>query len=254
MRFEHAFITVLAMAIVTVSSPARDSTVVPPNGRFSSENVILLHGLCRTSRSMSKMQRALTGAGYTVWNVDYPSRTSLIPKLADDAIGKALAQCRQNGATKIDFVTHSMGGILVRSYLARHGVPDLGRVVMLAPPNQGSEIVDKLGGLGLFKWVNGPAGNEMGTDKSSLPNLLGPANFPLGIIAGDRSINWINSVLIPGPDDGKVSVKRAKLAGMTGFIVVHATHPFIMRNNETIRQTIAFLQTGKFNGHQAGSI
>jgi triacylglycerol lipase len=187
--------------------------------------------------------------------VDYPSRKALIPKLADDAIGRALAECRQNGATKIDFVAHSMGGILVRSYLARHNVPDLGRVVMLAPPNQGSELVDKLGGLALFHLINGPAGNELGTDKDSLPNQLGPANFPLGIIAGDRSINWISSAfIIPGPDDGRVSVKRAKLAGMSDFIVVHAAHPFIVRNRQAIQQTIEFLQNGKFNGHQASSM
>lgn len=243
---KRTFLTILVMAMVTILSSACDSAATSPNGRFKSENVILLHGLFRTSRSMSKMQRALESAGYTVWNVEYPSRTAHIPKLADDAIGRALAECRQNGATKIDFVTHSMGGILVRSYLARHSVPDLGRVVMLAPPNQGSEIVDKLGGFKLFKWINGPAGNEMGTDKDSLPNQLGPANFPLGIIAGDRSINWINSLLIPGADDGKVSVNRAKLAGMTDFIVIHATHSLIMRNSEAIRQTMAFLQNGTF--------
>ena len=204
---------------------------------------------------MSKMQRALRDAGYTVWNVDYPSRTALISRLADDAIGKAIAECRQNGATKIDFVTHSMGGILVRSYLARHRVPDLGRVVMLAPPNQGSEVVDALGGLRLFKWINGPAGNELSTGRDSLPNQLGPAKFPVGIIAGDRSVNWINSsFFIPGPDDGKVSVRSAALAGMTDFIVIHATHMFITYNNKVIQQTIAFLRNGKFNGHQAGSM
>ena len=247
MKSERAFITILAFAMFAVSSPACDSMAVSPNGRFKPENVILLHGLCGTSHSMTKMQRALMDAGYTVWNVGYPSRTALIPKLADDAIGRALAECRQNGATRIDFVAHSMGGILVRSYLARHSVPELGRVVLLAPPNQGSEIVDKLGGLELFKWINGPAGNELGTDNDSLPNQLGPANFPLGIIAGDRSINWIASLfLIPGPDDGRVSVKRAGLGGMTDFIVIHATHPLIMRNNEAIRQTVAFLQTGTF--------
>lgn len=233
------------MAIAAISSPAFNSLAASPN-RLASENVILLHGLGRTSHSMAKMQRALEGAGYTVLNADYPSHTALIPKLADDAIGKALAKCRENGATKIDFVTHSMGGILVRSYLARHKVPDLGRVVMLAPPNQGSEVVDKLGRFKLFKWVNGPAGNEMGTDTNSLPNRLGPANFPVGIIAGDRSINWINSLLIPGPNDGKVSVKRTKLAGMSDFIVIHVTHPRIMRNREAIRQTVAFLQNGRF--------
>lgn len=238
------------MAMLAVSSPACNSAAVSPNDRFKSENVILLHGLGGTRHSMAKMQRALRDAGYTVWNVAYPSRTALIPKLADDAIGKALAECRQNGATKIDFVTHSMGGILVRSYLGRHRIPNLGRVVMLAPPNEGSEVVDKLGGLFLFKWINGPAGNELGTDKHSLPNQLGPAKFSLGIIAGDRSINWISSAFfIPGPDDGRVSVKRAKLAGMSDFIVIHATHPLIPRNNKAIQQTIAFLRNGKFNGN-----
>jgi triacylglycerol lipase len=225
------------MAAATISSSAIGQ----------SEEVILLHGLCRTSRSMVKMERALTEAGYKVRNVNYPSRTATIEKLADDAIGQAVADCKDDGATKIDFVTHSLGGILVRSYLARNKIPALGRVVMLAPPNQGSEVVDKLGSLWIFKKLNGPAGNELGTDTNSVPNKLGPANFPVGVIAGDRSINWINSLfLIPGRDDGKVSIERTKLAGMSDYIVIHATHPFIARNREAIRQTIQFLKAGNF--------
>src|SRR5665213_3745566 len=210
------------------------------------DEVILLHGLCNTSRSMAKIEGALADAGFKTRNVDYPSRTALIQKLADDAIGKALANCHQKGATKIHFVTHSLGGILVRSYLARHAIPNLGRVVMLAPPNQGSEVVDKLGSWWLFKKLNGPAGDELGTDTNSTPNKLGPANFCVGVIAGDRSINWINSRLIPGRDDGKVSVERTKLAGMTDRIVIHAAHPFLMRDQTAIRQTILFLRTGRF--------
>jgi hypothetical protein len=229
--------TLILMAAAVISSSAF----------AQNEQVILLHGLCRTSRSMVKMESALTEAGYKVRNVDYPSRSAPIEKLADDAIGKAVSDCQKDGATKIDFVTHSLGGILVRSYLARHAIPNLGRVVMLAPPNQGSEVVDKLGWLFLFKWLNGPAGNELGTDKNSTPNKLGPANFPVGIIAGDRSINWINSLLIPGSDDGKVSVERTKLPGMGDHIVIHTTHPFIMKNHEVIRQTIQFLRTGNFD-------
>ena len=225
------------MATVAISSPA-----------FSTpEEVILLHGLCRTSHSMAKMEHALTNAGFRVQNVSYPSRTASVQQLADDAIGKAVADCQRDGAVKIDFVTHSLGGILVRSYLARHSVPSLGRVVMLAPPNQGSEVVDKLGWLFLFKWINGPAGNELGTGTNSTPNRLGPATFPVGIIAGDRSVNWINSLLIPGRDDGKVSVERTKLAGMSDHIVVHTAHPFIMKNRKVIRQTIQFLRTGGFD-------
>ena len=143
-------------------------------------------------------------------------------------------------------MTHSLGGILVRSYLARHEISNLGRVMMLGPPNQGSEVVDKLGSWWLFQKLNGPAGNELGTGPDSTPNKLGAANFCLGIIAGDRSINWINSLLIPGPDDGKVSVERTKLAGMTDHIVIHATHPFLMRNRSVINQTIYFLENGAF--------
>jgi pimeloyl-ACP methyl ester carboxylesterase len=237
------FRILIFMATVAIASPA-----------FSAqEEVVLLHGLCRTSRSMTTMERALSDAGYKVRNVDYPSRTASVRQLADDAIGQAVGDCQRDGAAKIDFVTHSLGGILVRSYLARHAVPSLGRVVMLAPPNQGSEIVDKLGWLFVFKMINGPAGSELGTDKNSTPNRLGPANFCAGIIAGDRSINWINSLLIPGRDDGKVSVERTQLAGMSDHIVIHATHPFIMRNREAIRQTIQFLRTGKFD-HAAGGM
>ena len=235
------FRILIFMATIAISSPA-----------FSAqEEVILLHGLCRTSRSMAKMERALTDAGYKARNVDYPSRTASVRQLADDAIGKAAADCQRDGAIKINIVTHSLGGILVRSYLARHSIPSLGRVVMLAPPNRGSEVVDKLGWLPPFKWINGPAGNELGTGTNSTPKRLGPVDYPVGIIAGDRSMNWINSLFIPGRDDGKVSVERTRLAGVSDHIVIHTTHPFIMRNHESIRQTIQFLRTGNFD-HASG--
>src|SRR5581483_10114004 len=144
------------------------AAIISSSVSAAQEDVILLHGLCRTSQSMLKMDRALTEAGFKVHNVHYPSRTAKVEKLADDAIGKAVADCEQDGATKIHFVTHSLGGILVRSYLSRHEIPNLGRVVMLAPPNQGSEIVDKIGGWSLFKFINGVAGNELGTDTNSV--------------------------------------------------------------------------------------
>ena len=195
---------------------------------------------------MEKMESKLTDAGFIVLNVDYPSRIATIETLSDAAIGAALQDPRLKNGSKIHFVTHSLGGILVRSYFKRHEPSRLGRVVMLGPPNQGSEVVDTMGSWWLFRKLNGPAGNQLGTDNESTPNMLGPVDFELGVIAGDRSINWINSMMIEGADDGKVSIKRTKVDGMKEHMVVHATHPYLMKNDEVIEETICFLKTGSF--------
>lgn len=218
-----------------------------PVGRAAApEHVILLHGLSRTEDSMQPLAEALRDSGYVVHNVGYPSRTATIGELAEQAIGPALAEARQAGAKRIHFVTHSMGGILVRAWLAQHTMPELGRVVMLGPPNQGSEVVDRIGSWRLFGAINGPAGRELGTGADSVPNRLGPVTYPVGVIAGNRTINGLNSLMIPGPDDGKVSVERTKVAGMADHIVVAATHPFLMKNPEAIRQVRHFLANGAF--------
>jgi len=213
----------------------------------ASEGVILLHGLCRTHRSMTKMASALEAEGYVVLNVDYPSRKATIEELAKTTIDDALLDSKIATVRKVHFVTHSMGGILVRQYLKTTKFDRLGRVVMLGPPNKGSEIVDALGDIELFNKINGPAGKQMGTGSDSVPNRLGPVKFELGVIAGDRSINWINSTMLKGPDDGKVSVARTKVAGMKDHRVIHVTHPYLMRNADVIRETIHFLRNGNFS-------
>ena len=195
---------------------------------------------------MAKLEAALVKDGFVVDNVGYPSRSAQVEPLSEAVIGKALASPRLAACSRIHFVTHSLGGILLRSYFSRHTGPRLGRVVMLGPPNQGSEVVDKLGTWWLFKKINGPAGSELGTAKDSVPHRLGPVTFELGVISGDRSINWINSLMIKGRDDGKVSVERTKVDGMKDQLVVHATHPLLMRNARVIKSTIAFLKSGSF--------
>lgn len=209
--------------------------------------VILLHGLARTRLSMQVMEFVLKKQGYCVININYPSRQLPIVELASIAIDEGLRKCSPKKPDTIHFVTHSLGGILVRQYTQQHNIPDLKRVVMLGPPNQGSEAVDKLKHLPVYGLVNGPAGLELGTSDEDLPKKLGPVNFELGVIAGSKSLNPLLSSLISGQDDGKVSVESTKIEGMKDFITLPITHTFMMLNRETIHQTIYFLQHGNFD-------
>ncbi len=213
--------------------------------------MVLLHGLARTARSMQPLVKALEKAGYTTVNIDYASRAAPIEKLSREAVPKGVSACRRLGARRIHFVTHSMGGILLRHYLANHRLAELGRVVMLSPPNHGSEIADQLKENRLYRWFNGPAGQELGT--KGLPERLGPVDYPVGVITGSKSAlwdRWFSSKLIPGPDDGKVSVESARLEGMTDFLVVPYSHGFIMRPAPVIRQVLHFLRHGRFDHRQ----
>nr|WP_297349828.1 alpha/beta fold hydrolase [uncultured Glaciecola sp.] len=211
---------------------------------FNHEAVILLHGLARNASSMNKLEGALKEHGYKVVNVNYPSTKHDIESLAEWSIGNAIDEVGPH--SKIHFVTHSMGGILVRQFLRQHKMANLGRVVMLGPPNSGSEIVDLLQNLPGFKTVNGPAGLQLSAKKDALPNQLGPADFELGIIAGSRSVNLVLSTMLPTPNDGKVSVESSKLAGMADHVIMPVTHTFMMRNPAVIKQVIVFLQCGVF--------
>ncbi len=208
--------------------------------------VVLLHGLIRSASSMGRMQDALERAGFATVNVAYPSRDKTIEELAPLAVGEGLDGCREDGTERVHFVTHSLGGILVRQYLADREIPELGRVVMLAPPNQGSTAVDKLRNVPGFDWMNGPAGAQLGKDENSVPLKLGPATFEVGIIAGSRSIDPVTSAILPNPDDGRVSVEDTKLEGMADFVVVDHSHAFIMRMRKSIELTLRFLEHGSF--------
>jgi len=197
---------------------------------------------------MARMQRSLIQDGYDVYSIAYPTTALPVEKLAADYLHPAVLACASNNPRRIHFVAHSLGGIVVRQYLSDHKLERLGRIVMLGTPNQGSEVVDKLGHMKLFKRINGPAGSQLGTGPDSLPYRLPTPDADIGIIAGTRSINWILSCLIPGDDDGKVSPESAKLAGMKDYAEVATSHPFLMRDDEVIEMTKAFLATGRFAG------
>ncbi len=228
---------------VTAAGVSADDPGVDPRGA-----VVLLHGLARSPASMQRLAGALRGAGFTpVCNLGYPSRRHRIETLVRRFVRPALRDCLGGRSGPVHFVTHSMGGILVRE-LARQGESvDIGRVVMLAPPNGGSEIVDAFDGWALFRAMFGPAALQLGTGPEALVQRLGPAEFELGVVAGSRSLDPLGSAFIPGDDDGRVAVPRTRLRGMRDFVVVPASHSFIMRDPQAMRAAIRFLQDGSFS-------
>ena len=212
----------------------------------SKENVILLHGMGRTSRSMSKIASSLENEGYNVVNVSYPSTKKTIPALLQEVVKPEIAKLKIVSNSKIHFVTHSLGGILVRAILQTEDLPNGSRIVMLCPPNHGSEIVDKYKNKWWFKRLNGPAGQVLGTDKQSLPNQLKSIKYDVGIITGTKSYEPWFSRLMMGGDDGKVSTNSAKLDEMKDFLLVPLGHTFIMQNSVVINQITYFLREAVF--------
>ena len=228
--------------------PAFNSPVPPPSS--APATVLLFHGLGRSARSMAPLARRIARAGFETVNVDYPSTCHAIETLAAVHVRPVVERAAARGP--VHFVTHSLGGILVRVLAERDGLPEGTRAVMLAPPNGGSEIADALGDRWPFTRFCGPSLTELGTDGACVPPRLGPVRVEVGVIAGDRNLYPWFAPLFGGPNDGLVAVERTKVEGMADFAVVHAGHALIMRNRTVAEQTIHFLRHGRFRNDTAG--
>lgn len=213
------------------------------------DTVVLLHGLGRSETNMKILEWRLAARGYHVCNLGYDSRIDRIERVAD-AVARSIETCRAP-ARRVHFVTHSLGGLVLRSLLARHEIADTGRAVMLAPPNGGSEIADRLGALGWLEPILGPLAPQLGTGEEDLPRRLPPPTIPFGVIAGDQWINPAGPLWLPRPHDGTVSVASTRLAGMSDHIVLPYTHTFIVAAGPVADQVHAFLRSGGFD-HQVG--
>jgi len=208
---------------------------------------VLLHGIARSSSSLAKIERALQDEGLLTLNLDYPSRRMSLEELAE-TIHPRILGLSGSISGRLHFVTHSMGGLLARAYLARYRPANLGHVVMLGPPNQGSEVADILERNPLYRAFFGPAGAQLVTRRDDvMATMLGTIDYPVGIIAGRHSVYPVASFfVIKEPSDGRVSVRRTAVEGMADHLVLPVTHPTMMNNAEVIRQVIHFLRNGRF--------
>jgi len=208
------------------------------------ECVVLLHGIGDTKFSMLKLENDLKDAGYKTINVGYPANGKKIETIANDELAAAIEKC--SDYRKIHIVSHSMGGLVIRYYLNEHNLPEGSRIVMLSPPNKGSEVADYFHDSKIYELFYGEAGKELETDSDFFKNLK-PIINQVGIIAGSSSMNPFFSRLLPGKDDGRVAVENMKLEEMDDFIVISTTHLLMKYNRQVSKQTIYFLKFGKFS-------
>lgn len=244
-------LAVLLCMIPGVLIPASGSSASAARADAQKDLVVLLHGIGHAPWNMYGLERRLRREGYAVLNLGYPSLRNDLGALAawlDARLRLAGAWDRPDGG-RVHFVTHSMGGLVTRRYLEAfraHIPPEkMGRVVMIAPPNGGSEVADLLKNFPPYKWAFGPAGQEL-TTAARAGDITVPW-YETGIIAGTKSWPYPEArFLFGGPNDGRVSVDSAKLPGMTDFIAVPATHSFIAWRADVGKMVISYLECGKF--------
>jgi pimeloyl-ACP methyl ester carboxylesterase len=196
---------------------------------------------------MGLLERRVAKAGYRTLSIRYPSTTKLLPAIAD-LLNPQLSQFAAGVEGQVHVITHSLGGLLARALLAKHRPDNLGRVVMLAPPNGGSEWADVLERWRIAAKILGPNSQYLVTQRSdALDKSLGHIDYELGIIAGNRAIDrLIAPFLIQTPHDGKVSVASTRLVGMTEHLTLPVGHPLMPFHPAVARQAIYFLKSGTF--------
>ena len=206
--------------------------------------VVLLHGMALPARVMRPLARYLERAGYRTRIIDYPTRPYDVAGLVDRYLRPVLAASGDDRPVHV--VAHSLGGILVRYYLQAAELPAGSRIVMLVPPNQGSETADLVRRWPIYRWLMGAVGQQLGTGPDGIVHRLRPIAAEVGVIAARRSLQPWFSRVIPGENDGAVSVASTRLAEMRDFLVGDSSHTLILFNRDVHRQVRQFLAHGRF--------
>ncbi len=244
-QFLHGLARLVVAGVLLIGSI--ESFASPENGvPTNRECVVLLHGLYGMPLTMKRLEWAFEKSGYDVVNVGYPTWRAPLERALESHIHRAIQKRIPSGTTRVHFVTHSMGGISLRLYLDCHRVPNLGRLVMVAPPNQGSKLADPFRYCALARWLVGPNLARLGTRCGDLPQIAGSVDAELGIIAGNGSLlsKWFDPT---HPGDGRVTVEATKLPGMTDHIVFPVRHSLMVLRRKTCEQAVAFISNGKFS-------
>ncbi len=256
MRIHHLS-GLLALSLPLLAEPASARAPAPDFFRRppvavqpgDGDYVVLLHGMARKKESMGRLADTLNDAGFFTIALDYPGLRAGIAEIAGSLVAPAVAAFCTDPSRQIHFVGHSLGNIVARSYLAgEHRPPNLGSVVMLAPPNHGSPIIDAIGDYPIVAAILGPAADDLRTGEDSFIAQLPDPDYPAAVIMGNRPAIPFFQRLLPGCNDGIVGVEDGRLAGLADFLVIHAPHTTIAGKAETGRQVLAFLQEGAFAG------
>lgn len=246
----YVLVGVLFLVLWSMPGEAFSTYKMPKVEKFmqaaQGDTVVLLHGILRTHHHMNRLASALRKDDYIVLNLDYPSRKKNI----EDIVEHVFREIEEKASPDkpIHLVGFSLGALIIRGLIKQYPELSYGRLVLLAPPNEGSEVADYWKDSLLFQKVFGPAGQQLVTDQEEFKHLLIDSleDFEAGIIAGNRTVDPFSSGMLPGPNDGKVTIESTHLAGVQEHIVVSATHMFFPKNRTVIDNTRHFLATGKF--------
>lgn len=220
--------------------------MLPMSAENTRGSVVLLHGHGRTRHSMRKLEQACRRAGYRSFALGYNGHGKMETILA--GLHGPITAIERDTDGPIHFITHSLGGLVARAYIAKHRPERLGRVVMLAPPNKGSELADLLSRLRLDHIVLGHSRRFLTLGRTpEHERVLGVVDYDLGIVAGTRAIAPLFSRLIlPTPNDGKVSVAATRVWGMKDFAVLPVPHMLMPWEGRVIAHCLQFLERGDF--------